>query len=569
MQRYVRVSRMIRIKDLKLNINSKEENLLVKIADVLMLQKIFKNNGLPDFSFEICRRSIDARKKPDIFYIYTVKVLLSDENEKLIRDFHRNKTFKYSDKILWDEPEIYKVPNCGENTITYRPVVVGSGPAGLFCALNFARCGFKPIVVERGECVENRDISVEKFWKGGPLNTESNIQFGEGGAGTFSDGKLNTLTKDKNGRNSYVLKTFYEFGAKREITFEAKPHIGTDVLKKVVKNMRLEIEKLGGTYMFNTKLIGINTEVFSGKEYVSSVCLENVITKERNIVNTGTVVLAIGHSSRDTLKMLYDLGVKMEQKNFAVGFRVVHPQGLVDRWAFDKSAKELGLPAADYKVTNQTSSGRNVYSFCMCPGGYVVNASSEEGLLCVNGMSYSGRDSDYANSAVIASVTPEDFLQKEVPNDHPLAGMYYQRNLEREAYNRGNGNICAQLFEDFVRDCKSEKINNFEGFVKGKAEPSNLRNIFSEEIDKAFIESMNKFGYTREYFDGKDVVMLGVETRTSSPVRILRNENCISNIEGLYPCGEGAGYAGGITSAAADGLRVSETIISKYKPGVF
>lgn len=559
---------MIRIKDLKLNINSKEENLLVIIADVLMLQKIFGDIRLIDFSYEVCKRSIDARKKPDIFYIYTVKVLISSECEKKIREFHKKRNNKLSDKILWDNPEEYSIPKCGEENLNNRPIIVGSGPAGLFCALNFARCGFKPIIVERGECVEDRDKSVNDFWKGNKLNPESNIQFGEGGAGTFSDGKLNTLTKDKFGRNSFVLKTFYEFGANRDITIDAKPHIGTDVLKTVVKNMRTEIEKLGGTYMFNTKLIGINTENNSGKECVRSVLLEEVISKERTVINTQVLVLAIGHSSRDTLKMLYDLGVQMEQKNFAVGFRVVHPQEFVDKWAYDKSAKDLGLSAADYKVTNKTSSGRNVYSFCMCPGGYVVNASSEEGYLCVNGMSYSGRDSSYANSAIIASVTPSDFIQSEVPKNHPLAGMYYQRNLEKEAYNRANGSIGAQRFEDFENNCKSEIIEEYEGFVKGKISPCNLRNIFSEEIDKAFIESMHKFGYTREYFDNQCTVLLGVESRTSSPVRIVRDENCISNIEGLYPCGEGAGYAGGITSAAADGLRVSEEIIGKYKPSL-
>lgn len=566
MQAFVLQMNMIRIRDIKLNINAKEEDLLVKIADVLMLQKILKNPEAIDFSYEILKKSIDARKKPEIFYIYTVKVLISDENEKIIKQFHDKNKRKSSDKIMWDMPVIYEIPECGEKKLDLRPVVVGSGPAGLFCALNLARRGFKPIIAERGQSVDERSVSVEKFWEEGVLNTESNVQFGEGGAGTFSDGKLNTLTKDTYGRNTFVLKTFHEFGAPVNITYDSKPHIGTDVLKTVVKNIRRKIESLGGTYMFNTKLIGFNACMSENHLKVESVILQNTVNKETQVLNTDNVVLAIGHSSRDTLEMLFDKKLDMNQKSFAAGFRVVHPQKYADEWAYGQDFKSLGLGAADYKVTNETSDGRRVYSFCMCPGGFVVNASSEEGNTCVNGMSYSKRDSGYANSAIIASIEPGDFVQDKVTSDHPLAGMYYQRSIENKAFMRANGNIPAQRFCDFEEDIKSNEIENARDFAKGRIHPSNLRNIFSEEIDKAFIESMHKFGYTRKYFDSADTVILGVEARTSSPVRINRDEKLESNIKGIYPCGEGAGYAGGITSAAADGLKVSEEIIKRYTP---
>ena len=563
MQQCVQLEKMIRIKDLKLNIKSNEEDLLVKIADVLMLQKVFKNPCDIDFSYEILKRSTDARKKPEIFYIYTVKVLISEENEKIIRKYFEKKHGKYSDKILWDEPVIYEIPKCGDIGLKNRPVIVGSGPAGLFCALSLSKRGFKPVIIERGENVDERSASVDKFWKINVLNTESNVQFGEGGAGTFSDGKLNTLTKDTFGRNTYVLKTFHEFGAPKKITYDAKPHIGTDVLKDVVKNIRKEIESLGGTYMFNTKLSRIE---INKNNTVEAVEIFNTTDKKTDVIKTDTVILAIGHSSRDTFEYLYDNGINMQQKSFAAGFRIVHPQNYADMWAYGTDANKIGLEAADYKVTNETASKRRVYSFCMCPGGFVVNASSEENRLCVNGMSYSKRDNKYCNSAIIANVEPSDFIQNDVPQDHPLAGMYYQRNIEKEAFIRGNGCIPVQKLYDFENNISSEDTENTDDFVKGKVSFANLRNIFSEEIDKAFIESMHKFGYTRKYFDCKDTIMLGVEARTSSPVRILRDENMESNIKGIYPCGEGAGYAGGITSAAADGLKVSEAVISKYKP---
>ena len=560
---------MIRIRDIKLNIKSKEDSLLEKIADVLMLKRIFKDPGSIDFSYEVLKVSIDARKKPEIFRIFTLQVLISKENEDIIRRyFAKYKGKKTSNDIIWDDMTEYTLPECGSELMDNNPVIVGSGPAGLFAALSLARRGFCPLVVERGECIEDRSRTVSDFWEKGTFNSESNVQFGEGGAGTFSDGKLNTLTKDTFGRNTFVLKTFYEFGAPRAVTYDAKPHIGTDILKEVIVNIRNEIVRLGGQFMFCTKAVGFETIDDGDGKKICSVTLYNSKTDSYKTINTDVVVMAIGHSARDTFEMLYDKEIEMQQKSFAAGFRVIHPQSSVNEWAYGvKNPKSLGLYAADYKVTNETRDGIRVYSFCMCPGGYVVNASSEDNRCCVNGMSYSGRNGDYANSAVVVALNPDDFMQESVEDSHPLAGMYYQRKLEEETYFRGKGNIPVQRFDDFENGVATVDIHEESCFAKGCVCPADLRNIFSEKIDKAIIESMHKFGYTRKGFDDKNVLFMGTETRTSSPVRIVRDENFESNVKGIYPCGEGAGYAGGITSAAADGLKVAEQIISRYRFG--
>lgn len=557
---------MIRIRDIRININRDEEYLLDKIADVLMLRRIFRNTDKINFSYEILKKSIDSRKKPDIFFVYTVKVLLSKEDEEIIRRyFLGGKGRKVPDSIIWDDIIEYSFPGCGNEALSKPPVIIGSGPAGLFCALGLAKRGFKPIIIERGQCVDDRSRSVNDFFEKGILNPESNIQFGEGGAGTFSDGKLNTLTKDDFGRNTFVLKTFHEFGAPKDITVDAKPHIGTDVLINVVRNFRNSLIGMGATVLFDSKVIGINT-VKKGED--TYVCGVKVSERSGRIfeIETDIVVAAIGHSSRDTFEMLYDLNVLMQQKPFAVGFRMVHPQSFVNKWAYGVDNPEnYGLPSADYKVAATLENGRRVYSFCMCPGGYVVNASSEEGRCCVNGMSYNKRDGKYANSAIIAAIGPDDFVQDIVDKDHPLAGMYYQRQIEEKAFDRCNNAIPGQRFSDFEENRASSSLDDTDLYVKGKVIPSNLRGIYTDSIDKSVIESVHNFGKTREGFDDKDSVFIGTETRTSSPVRILRNENLESSLLGLYPCGEGAGYAGGITSAAADGIKVCEKIIEKYR----
>lgn len=547
---------MIQIKDIKLKIDHDENALRQKIFDVCKLKGYGK--GSVKFEYKLIRQSIDARKKPDIYYIYSVAVDFGVEESKIIK-YLRSKRLN---NIVFEAPVEYRIPQIGEKSLDKRPVIVGSGPAGLFVAYVLAQRGFNPIVIERGESVEDRINTVNKTFTSGSINNESNVQFGEGGAGTFSDGKLNTLTKDINGRNSYVLKTFAKFGAKENITYQAKPHIGTDQLTKVVANMRNEIIKLGGQFMFSTKLIDFEAE----NHELKAVKIVDVISGREQVIETDICVLCIGHSARDTFELLYNKQIEMEQKSFAVGFRVAHRQELVNMWQLGvRNTKDIGLEAADYKVTNECSNNRRVYSFCMCPGGYVVNASSEKGRMCVNGMSESQRDSEYANSAIICAITPQDFKQDVVSGNHPLSGMYFQRIIEERAYNCGDGNIPVQYFKDFCKNRVSDDFN-YEGCTKGLVRSGNLREILDDEINHAIIESMHKFGYTRKGFDDDNTLMYGIEARTSSPIRIQRNEDFESVVSGLYPCGEGAGYAGGITSAATDGIKVAEAIITKYKP---
>ncbi len=556
---------MLRIRDIKLTVTDEPAVIMDKIAEILCLDKIYPGNSYPDYSYKILRRSIDARKKPDIFYVYTVLVIISDEDEKKILGYfdkyaRSSAVRKKRERIITDDINTFKLPECGSEKLNDRPVVIGAGPAGLFCALLLARRGFCPILVERGETVDERTRTVEGFWSGEKLSEGSNVLFGEGGAGTFSDGKLNTLTKDISGRNTFVLQTFYEHGGPPEILIDSKPHIGTDKLKGVVKNLREEIIRLGGSVLFSTCLTGIEKD-----DSIRRIELTDLTDGRKYTVDTQVCVLAIGHSARDTFEMLYNLGIKMNAKSFAVGFRFIHPQSLVNYWSYGtEDADTLGLPPADYKVTNTASNGVRVYSFCMCPGGYVVNASSETGRICVNGMSEYKRDGRYANSAIIAAVDPDDFVQDVVSKDHPLAGMYFQRNVEEEAHRRGCGDLPVQYFTDYEKNTESSEIRDLTDCVKGRTKPAGLRFIYSDKIDEAIIESVHKFGYTRKDFDAESV-MVGVETRTSSPIRIERYDTLESDIKGLYPCGEGAGYAGGIVSAAADGIRCAEKIIERYR----
>ena len=557
---------MIRIRDIKLSAGHGPGEMMDEIARIMCLDKIYPGNSYPDFSYEITRKSVDARKKPEIYMVYSVSVLIGEKDEKKILKYchdnpHVPRIKKLLERMSQEPPKIYELPQCGPEPLRQRPVVIGSGPSGLFCALMLARRGFMPLLIERGKSMEKRTASVEKFWKTGELDPDSNVQFGEGGAGTFSDGKLTTLTKDAKGINSFVLRTFSEHGADHDILTDAKPHIGTDVLKNVVVSIRNEIISLGGEVRFETKLTGIVIK----NDKISAVILESP-QNTNETVEASACILCVGHSARDTFKMLYDLGVRMSAKNFAVGFRAVHPQKAVDLWQYGIACPEdMNLPSAEYKAAHETAKGRRVYTFCMCPGGYVVNASSEEGRLCVNGMSEHARDGTYANSAVIAAVTADDFIQDEVPAGHPLSGMYYQRRIEEEAFLRGAGSIPAERFSDFESGKNSGEGRCGTGAVKGSAVYADLRGILSKELDEAIIESIHEFGYTMKGFDDKDTMLFGIESRTSSPVRIERDESFQSNVRGLYPCGEGAGYAGGIVSAAADGIRCAEKLIGIYK----
>ena len=532
---------MLRIGQLKMPISHTNEELVCKI------QKMLRYSETP--KFRIVRRSIDARKKPELYFNYVVDVSVPNQKEVLKR-CHRNQV------VLLEEKE-YRFPVKGYRG-EIRPVIIGMGPAGLFCGYMLAEAGFRPILLERGRAVEERTKDVERFWETGKLHTESNVQFGEGGAGTFSDGKLNTLVKDKYGRNKEVLSIFVKEGAPEEILYDYKPHIGTDVLVQVIKNMREHILSLGGEVRFGAKVTGFQVE--NGR--VKAVCIN-----ETELLTAEHVVLAPGHSARDTFQTLYDIGMEMEAKPFAVGFRVEHPQSLINLCQYgQRQVKRLGN--APYKVTVKAKDGRGVYSFCMCPGGYVVNASSEEGRLAVNGMSYSGREGSNANSAIIVSVTPEDY-----GDSHPLAGVAFQKRLEERAFQAGDGAVPVERFGEFKKavtdfptgqsqfpEQVESEMENLMPAVKGKWCYAAVHTILPKELSRAFVEGMEQFGKVMKGFDHDFVLVEGIESRTSSPVRILRDESLQSAIKGIYPCGEGAGYAGGITSAAMDGIRVAEEI---------
>lgn len=541
---------MLRVNQIKVYPDANLAHIRKKTASVLGI----KSDDIQ--KLEIKKVSIDARKKPEIFYSYTVDVELKKElyskEDKLIKRCKTNQITKVEDKP-------YCFPNKGNKHLQKRPIIVGMGPAGLFCAYFLAKYGYQPILIERGKDVDTRTADVKYFWETGKLNTESNVQFGEGGAGTFSDGKLNTLIKDKDGRNHEVLRTFVCHGAPEKILYDYKPHIGTDILTEVVKNMREEIINSGGDVLFETKLqkLCIQDNCIKGVEVADS-------KGDIRRLETELLVLAIGHSARDTFETLYEQKVPMEAKSFAVGFRVEHPQSMINEAMYGNADAGI-LGAAPYKVTAKTTVNRGVYSFCMCPGGYVVNASSEENRLAVNGMSYSDRGSVNANSAIIVSVTPEDY-----GSDHPLAGISFQRKLEEKAYIAGKGKIPVQYygeFKDIIEQVihKEHISSKYEPCTKGTYSFSDLSDILPTECNQAFIEGMESFASQIKGFNRPDALMLGVESRTSSPVRILRGDNLQSSIKGLYPCGEGAGYAGGITSAAMDGIRVAEEIAKEYK----
>ena len=526
---------MIQINQLKLNINHTKAELEQKIRKILQLKKE------EQFSYEILKRSIDARKKPELFYVYSLGIRTAKE-ASILKKIHNPSVMLYKEKR-------YLIPEMGEDALKNPPVIVGAGPAGLFCAYLLTRAGFRPIVIERGKPVEERQKDVEAFWKTGVLKPDSNVQFGEGGAGTFSDGKLNTAVKDPSGRNQFVLKTFVEFGAPEQILYENKPHIGTDILSKVIANMRNYLIEKGADFYFETKASDF---IFTGNK------ISQVLTDQKNF-ETEAVVLALGHSARDTFEVLKKHEVPMEAKNFAVGFRVEHPQSMINKYMYGTAGENL--PASPYKVTSNFPNGRGVYSFCMCPGGYVVNSSSEERGLVVNGMSYSGRNGSNANSAIIVSVTEKDFGSSDA-----LAGMYFQRKLEKENFLRGNGKIPQQLLGDFKENRLSKSYGDFSSETKGETLFSDLRGLMSEDMETSFLAGMEHFNKIIPGFDRFDAILSGMETRTSSPVRIIRNENLESSVEGIYPCGEGAGYAGGIMSAAMDGLKTAEAIIKKYRP---
>ncbi|MDD3218450.1 MAG: FAD-dependent oxidoreductase [Lachnospiraceae bacterium] len=533
---------MIKISQVKLPVSHNTKDLENKIRKVLKLKPS------EEFTYEIARQSIDARKKDSLKYVYQILVKIKEES-KIVKKVNNN-------DVMLTDVKTYTYMNLQTPYDGMRPIIVGSGPAGLFCAYYLAKAGLSPIILERGDACEERLKKVEHFWETGELDTESNVQFGEGGAGTFSDGKLNTLVKDHYGRNKEVLRIFVEEGAPQRILYEQKPHLGTDVLIHILKNMRKTIEKMGGTYRFGAKV----TDIIVKQNQVTGVCIN-----DSEILESNQVVLALGHSARDTMVHLAKKGFELEPKSFAVGVRMEHPQEMMNFIQYGtKQPDKLG--AAPYKVTYKLSgpltAGRGLYSFCMCPGGYVVNASSEPGRLAVNGMSYSGRDSQNANSAMIVTVHPSDYVSYGKEKSHPaLAGMEFQRTLEENAYNLAGGAIPVQLWGDFKANVCSKEFQNVKPCMKGGYDFGNLRNIFPEFINEALIEGIEGINRRMSGFSRPDSLISGVESRTSSPIRMLRDEHMQSNYEGVYPCGEGAGYAGGITSAAMDGLKVGEEIV--------
>ncbi len=565
---------MIRIQQVKCRPGHTQEQLLQKAAKVLRVREAQITE------LHIVKQSIDARKKPEIWFSYVVDVRL----EQTLSESKIIQKCKSKDVTIAAAVQ-YRFPQSGEIPLEHPPVIVGMGPAGLFCGYLLAKAGYRPILLERGEDVDRRTETVERFWAGGELSPESNVQFGEGGAGTFSDGKLNTLVKDRDGRNTEVLRILVENGAPERILYEGKPHIGTDVLSQVVKCMRERILEWGGQVYFRTKVTELLTAMVSDERSAAasdpmSQAYGEALERKRKVIGvrcsdgreirSDAVVLAIGHSARDTFETLLGQGVPMEAKSFAVGLRVEHPQTLIN---FSQYASEYPeeLPPAAYKVTASTSQDRGVYSFCMCPGGYVVNASSEPGRLAVNGMSYSERDGRNANSAVIVAVNPEDYGA-----EGPLAGIAFQRNLEEKAYRAGSGKIPVQRYADFCREELAEETgssmkrnrhvpDDFQPQTKGEWCFADLRELFPESVRTAFIEGMESFDRMIPGFADDAVCLLGVESRTSSPVRIHRDETFQSAFRGLYPCGEGAGYAGGITSAAMDGMKIAEAIAKIYK----
>lgn len=489
--------------------------------------------------YNILKKSIDARNKDDIFYNYTIDVKYTGKGGKEIKKVTK---------------ESYQIDINKKRKSEKRPVIVGAGPAGLFCALLLVQNGIKPIIIEQGKKVEDRKKDVDEFLKSGKLNVNSNVQFGEGGAGTFSDGKLTTGVNNPLCRR--VLKEFVNFGAPKQIMYVNKPHIGTDNLINVISNMRNYIIENGGEFLFESKLVDfeIKDEKLVSAKYIE-LSNENKEIKE---IETDSLVLAIGHSARDTFEKVYEKGLTMEKKNFSVGVRIEHKQSMINESQYGTKTK-LNLPPAEYKLAYH-GENRSCYTFCMCPGGTVMASSSNPGEIVTNGMSKFARDGENANSAVLVSVTPEDFKGESV-----LEGIYFQKELEEKAFVLGGSNYFApiQKVGDFLEDRKTTEIGEVKPTYKPGVTLSNLQEILPDYVVKTLKEGILDFDKKIKGFANKDAILTGVETRSSSPVRIVRNEIGESNIKGIYPCGEGAGYAGGIMTAAMDGIKIAINILEK------
>ena len=523
--------RQIKIEVLNDNENSRLEALLKKI-------KLKKEDIL---NYKITKQSLDARDKNNILYVYEMVVEIKNEEKYLKNNLNKDVTY------YEDVP--YKFEKSGTKSLQNNIIVVGSGPAGLFSAYTLLENGYNVTIIERGKKIEERIIDIEKFWEENKLNKNSNVQFGEGGAGTFSDGKLNTLIKDSNNRMKKVFETFVKFGAPEDILYSYKPHIGTNELRKVIINMRNEVLKLGGIILYETTLTNL---------IIENNCLKKIVVNHNEEIPCEALILAIGHSSRDTFKMLNENNLEMINKPFAVGLRIQHNQSMINESQYGKKYMEV-LPACSYKLTHKSKDGRGVYTFCMCPGGFVVNTSSEDNRLVVNGMSNHERNEKNSNSAIIVTIDERDY------GNNLFDGVRYQIMLEEKAYELCNGKIPVQLFKDYKENKTSTTFKNVIPVMKGSYDFADLNKLFSNDINEALKETIEAFGTKIKGFNNDDVILAGVESRTSSPIKIIRDENCESNIKGIFPCGEGAGYAGGITSSAIDGIKVAEAIGKIYK----
>jgi uncharacterized FAD-dependent dehydrogenase len=527
---------MIRISQLKIDIQESKDKLKPLIAKKLNI------NVRDILNFRIFKESIDARRGT-ITFVYTIDVTLPNENNILSKKLPN----------VTKTPDLtYKMPSILTQAPATRPVVIGFGPTGMFAALLLAQCGYNPIVLERGGNVDERVHSIDQFWKNGSLDSESNVQFGEGGAGTFSDGKLTTRVKDLRGRK--VLEELVNAGAPKEILYMAHPHVGTDLLRHVVKSIREEIIRLGGEVHFNTRVDDFITQ---------NDTVLGIVTNKKETIKSRHIILAIGHSARDTFEKLYERKIDMVAKPFAIGARIEHPQRLIDKAQYKEFAGHERLGAAEYRLTHQASNGRGVYTFCMCPGGTVVPASSEPNMVVTNGMSKHARAEKNANSAVLVQINATDF-----ESDHPLAGIHLQRQLEQSAFTLAGSNYHApvQCVSDFLAGRPTTAIRTVVPSYSVGVTPTNLHNLFSKDICDALKEGILAFDKRLSGFAMDDAILTAVESRSSSPVRITRDPKTLqsTSLKGLYPAGEGAGFAGGIVSSAIDGLKSAEKLIERF-----
>ena len=533
---------MLRINEIKIPLDHTDEDIKAAAA------KVIKVSPSDIKELKVFRRSIDSRKKDDIKFVFSVDVALNADEEKVLKKCD-NKRVCVSEFYNYEPVE-------NRRKSQFRPVVVGFGPAGIFCAMILAEAGLKPIVLERGHDVDTRTRDVKEFWTNRKLNTQSNIQFGEGGAGTFSDGKLTTGIKDR--RQHKVYHDFVKYGSPESILYSNYPHIGTDLLVDVIRNMRERIIELGGEVHFGCQL----TDLIIYNNYIQGI---TYVSEDGNVKDyeTDTVVLALGHSARDTVEMLYRKGISMIQKPFSVGARIEHPREFIDHAQYGDFAGHPMLGAANYKMACHPEHSRGAYTFCMCPGGTVVNAASEEGGIVVNGMSEFARDAENSNSALLVGIEPEFF-----PSDHPLAGFELQRDMERKAFEWGGKDYTApaQLVGDFLNNTPSKKMGAVNPSCPTGVNPTDIRNVLPERVTRVMAGALIQMDRKLKGFALPEAVLTAPETRSSSPVRILRDDfyQCYlgeENLGGVYPCGEGAGFAGGIVSAAVDGIRIAEAIL--------